>query len=227
VTKAEALTPAEITGRIRAASTSGFAGMALPGATAGIGFQTRGLVPRPADAAAEDAPPRVAAPDPAQFLAQARADAFQDGFAAGVRDGLAQGRAEGEATVAPARDAFLAVVAQFSDAGVTGQAGLAECLTQAVRRLAAQRAGQAIDHLPGPFIARIEVLADRVAQGMRQVSISLNPDDLAAITPHLDGSDLLAGVGMHADPGLARGDVDIRADGIRLRDLLMPEEGGT
>ncbi|MEZ5753697.1 MAG: FliH/SctL family protein [Paracoccaceae bacterium] len=52
------------------------------------------------------------------------------------------------------------------------------------------------------------------------MSIRLNPDDLAAIMPHLDGFEVIAGASLQGDPRLARGDVDVRSDGIRLADLL-------
>ena len=80
-----------------------------------------------------------------------------------------------------------------------------------------------IDALPPAFAARVEALADRVAQGVRAVSLRLNPDDLAAITPHLAGFDVLGGAVLAPDPRLSRGDVEVRAEGIRLADLI----GGT
>jgi flagellar assembly protein FliH len=55
---------------------------------------------------------------------------------------------------------------------------------------------------------------------VREVSLRLNPDDLAAITPHLAGFDVLGGAALVADARLARGDVEVRAEGIRLADLI-------
>jgi len=61
-----------------------------------------------------------------------------------------------------------------------------------------------------------------VAQGLRQVTLRLNPEDLQALAPHLPGSDLLSEARVAADPRLARGDLEVRAEGILLSDLLAP-----
>ena len=63
-------------------------------------------------------------------------------------------------------------------------------------------------------------MADRVAQGVRTVSVRLHPADLAAITPHLAGYEVTGAAALVADARLARGDVEVRAEGIRLADLL-------
>lgn len=161
--------------------------------------------------------------DPARRLAEARGE----GYAAGRADGLEEGRIEGhaaalaeaEAGLVPARDAFVAALA-----GLTGGPDLAHeiatVMAAAVRRLAAERAGQMIDALPAAFAARVEAMADRVAQGVRAVTVRLNPDDLAVITPHLAGLEVTGTAELVADARLARGDVEVRAEGIRLADLL-------
>lgn len=168
------------------------------------------VIPEPA------APPP---PDPAQLLAEAKALAHEAGVAQGHAAGLTEGRTIAQAELAAARDAFLAAARNLAMQGPELSDQLAELMAVAVRDLAAQRAGQAIDALPKPFIARIAKLADRVAQGMRSVSLRLNPDDLAAIGPHLADTDL-DGAALTPDPALKRGDVEIRADGIRLADVL-------
>lgn len=182
-----------------------------------------GEVMGPARAAAA----QVTMEDMAQRLAEARAEGYaqgqadgrEAGHAAGRAEGMVAGRAEAEATFGPAREAFLAAVARMEDgAGLAD--GLAGVLAEAVRKLAAERAGQMIEALPAAFAARVEALADRVAQGVRAVSVRLNPDDLEAIRPHLAGCEVLEGAALTADPRLARGDVEVRAEGIRLADLL-------
>lgn len=163
--------------------------------------------------------PALVVEDPAQRLAEARGEGYRAGHADGVEEGRAQGRAEAEAMIAPARDAFLAVAGRLSVADDPAE-GIGAVIADAVRKLAAERAGQMIDALPAAFAARIEALADRVAQGVREVSLRLNPDDLAAVTPHLAGFDVIARARLEPDARLARGDVDVRAEGIRLADLV-------
>lgn len=163
--------------------------------------------------------------DPALRLAEARSEGYAagrtDGLEEGRAAGYAAGRAEAEAAFAPAREAFVAAVAALSG-GEDLSDRLSAVIADAVRRLAAERAGQMIDALPMAFAARVEAMADRVAQGVRAVQIRLHPDDLAAITPHLGGFDVLAGAALTGDARLARGDVDVRAEGIRMADLLEP-----
>ena len=161
--------------------------------------------------------------DPARRLAEARGEGYAAGRADGLEEGRIEGRAaalaEAEAGLVPARDAFVAALA-----GLTGGPDMADAIAAvmaaAVRRLAAERAGQMIDALPAAFAARVEAMADRVAQGVRAVTVRLNPDDLAAITPHLAGLDVTGAAELVADARLARGDVEVRAEGIRLADLL-------
>lgn len=155
----------------------------------------------------------------AEGYAQGRADGMEAGHAAGHAEGVVAGRAEAEAALGPARALFLTAVARMEEgAGLAD--GLAGVLAEAVRKLAAERAGQMIEALPEAFAARVEAMADRVAQGVRAVSVRLNPDDLEAIRPHLAGCEVLEGAVLAADPRLARGDVEVRAEGIRLADLL-------
>lgn len=230
--------PAEVMALIRASSAKGFAAKA-PLAPADAVFRRASLdevkrvdpdsgllvieaeVLEPEPPAPEPAPVEVI--DPARRLAEARAEGYAAGHADGVEEGLAQGRAEGraeaEAELAPARGAFLAAAARLAVAGDPAD-DIAAVLADAVRRLAAERAGQMIDALPAAFAARVEGLADRVAQGVRGVTLRLNPDDLAAVTPHLAGFDVIARARLEPDARLARGDVDVRAEGIRLADLV-------
>ncbi|ABN76800.1 FliH/SctL family protein [Cereibacter sphaeroides] len=170
-----------------------------------------GLVPP------DPAPPAPALPDPA-LLEAARAEGRRDGHA----EGRAEGRREAEAEFAHARETFLRLAERLSAPAPGDTARLARMIDGAVCALASQRAGIEIDRHPAGFAARLEALADRVAQGLRQVTLRLNPEDLQALAPHLPGSDLLSEARIAADPRLARGDLEVRAEGIVLSDLLAP-----
>lgn len=228
--------PAKLAARLRAAQNRSFTGrpsrsIADPSFKAKRLDQVERVTLNPAgavtvelidDAAFDDAafePATPAPPDPAQLLADAQAQGHAAGRAEGHAAGLTEGRAAAEADFAAARDAFLAVARNLALQGPDLSDQLAALMATAVRDLAAQRAGQAIDALPKPFLTRIAKLADRVAQGMRSVTLRLNPDDLTALAPHLAGTDLDGAV-LTPDPTMARGDVEIRADGIRLADML-------
>ncbi len=112
---------------------------------------------------------------------------------------------------------------RLSHLEAAGLGTLTDTIAEAVKTLAAQRAGQMIDEMPAPFVKRVEALADRVAQGVAAVTVRLNPDDFAAIKPHLAGSDLLNPDRIGPDDNLSRGDVDIRSGAVQLRDVLFPQ----
>lgn len=157
-----------------------------------------------------------------------RAEAFEAGKNEGMIHGLAQGRAEGriqgetEANqkILEARAAFEAVTANLSTLTAGDISTLTATVTDAINALASQRAGTVIEEMPENFVARVEALADRVAQGVRQVTVRLNADDLAAIEPYLEDSELLSENRIVADGRLGRGDVDVRAGAITLSDIL-------
>lgn len=210
---------------------------------AGIGGLVRPM-PESAAVALRDpvaevvAVPVVPAVDPAPLIAAARAEGEAAGradgiaagqvmgHAAGVAEGRAMALAEQQAGLDEAREIFLAAARRLDAPSAADTAALAASMEAAVRALAAKRAGQVIDHSPKPFMDRIEALAERVSQGLRSLELRLHPDDLAAITPFLPDSDLLTASRLVAEPRLSRGDVDIRADGIRLADLLQSDTTG-
>jgi flagellar assembly protein FliH len=178
-------------------------------------------VEEPTVAAAPPEPVAPPPPDPAILLAEAQARGHAAGLTEGHAKGVAEGRAQAQAELDAAKAAFIAAAKGLSHSGPDLSDQIAALMASAVRDLAAQRAGQAIDALPRPFIARIAKLADRVAQGIRTVTLRLNPNDLTAIASHLAGTDL-DGATLTPDPTLNRGDVEVRADGIRLADVLGP-----
>lgn len=175
-------------------------------------------------------PPPLPPRDIAAELAAARAEGRAEGHAEGLATGLATGRAQAEAELrasalaelTQARALFLSAVTALSAPEPAAVRGLEQALAAAVARLASDRAGQAIADHPGPFLARIAALADRVAQAGRSVTIALHPADLAALGPHLPGG-LPEGAQLAADAALSQGDVVLRAGGITLSDLLAGE----
>ena len=171
-------------------------------------------VPAPVPPSAEPVGPQ---PDP-QSLA----------YDAGLQDGLAQGRADGRAE---AEQRLAQAIALLSAAHARLIAPLpadtdafADSLLEAVRQLAAERAGQTIDADPVPFLQRIGKIAQRLARAAAETDLRLHPDDLAVLAPHLAGS-ALDGATLRPDPSLMRGDVDLRVPGVRFADLasLAPE----
>ena len=189
-----------------------------------------GLPPSPAVPAA---PARPAVPPPPRPVMTVPALSAAD-----IERARAEGRAEAEAAFAAERGGLrqavqaLAAALDRLDHPDTAQIErLARTLDAAVASLAAERAGQAIDADPAPFAARIAELAGRAAHGLSGVVVHLHPDDLARVAPLLDQAvpahlSALAAARLIADPGLSRGDADIRAPGVRIADCLQAAAGG-
>ena len=190
--------------------------------------------PKPKTPAFADiTPPPV---KPARDFDAELAAAFEKGRAEGMAQGQEIGHteamAEAQAGAAQqlgaelvhARDAFLAAATALTGPQDELAARLCTQIEGAILRLASQRAGLATKDNPAAFLQRIERLADRVAQGLRMVTIGLHPDDLAQIHNHLEGRsvDLLE---FAASDGLTHGDVTVTARGITLSDLLLIDQG--
>ncbi|TCP61380.1 flagellar biosynthesis/type III secretory pathway protein FliH [Rhodovulum bhavnagarense] len=156
-------------------------------------------------------------------LAAGRAEAQQAARAEGERIGHAAARAEIEAELADARQVFAAALARLTHADCHVIEGLTTQIAEAVCRLASARAGHVIDDLPEGLYRRVIDLADQITQGLRGATIRLNPADRAALMRYLDGAGDIAPEQLCADDTLARGDIEIRADSVRLRDTVLRE----
>lgn len=158
-------------------------------------------------------PPPRAGPSVEELEAIEQA-ARKEGFARGHAEGFAQGQAEVRRLVARLEglvDSFVRPVAQL-DAEVEA----------ALAGLAVQVAGALVGHAyeTEPQLLA-ELVADAVRQagsGTREVEVRLHPDDLAQLKPLLAAQ---AGARLQADTTLARGDVRVHAESLRLDGSLQ------
>lgn len=177
-------------------------------------------------------------PDPAPLPAPKPAFGTQPDEAAldaAFARGIAQGRTEAEVV-------FGALCAQLETAaGVLNHAlgeigtamedetmSLASVMEDVVLALASERAGVLISHDPASFARRIRCLAERISESFTQLSVRLNPADLAHLRLVRDPAELpelerLFEAELLPDPALAHGDIRLRAAGVALDDLLRPE----
>jgi flagellar assembly protein FliH len=135
--------------------------------------------------------------------------AHEEGFAAGHAEGLAQAQAEMrllQARLEGILDAFSKPLSELE-----GE------VERALSELAARIAGTLVRHA---YVVQPELLArltheaiDSLGEKPRQVEVRLHPEDLEAIAPLLPDS---AGVRIHGDPALARGDLRVHAEDVRL-----------
>ncbi|MDX1779705.1 MAG: FliH/SctL family protein [Thalassovita sp.] len=206
------------------------------------GFQPRAFAhiqPGPMDGSSlqpqQDAPSDVPAPD----LEEVRAKAHKTGFTEGFAQGYQQAKAEAAAAPEPAPEALSdpvldasvgqmeearAVFMELSRALVDHTEAHHTTLRQAMERtliaLASDLAGSRIDALPETYAAKIGDLVERIGHAVESTVVSLNPEDLEAITPCLDNNDVLTDCTLQPDARLARGAVDIKSGPNRVHTVL-------
>ena len=125
--------------------------------------------------------------------------------------------AEIEAKLAEKIDAFESALTALAEPQTSDINSLSLSLQAAVVKLAAARAGTAIDALPELMLTRIQNLADAAGKNVSAGHIYMHPDDCAVIAPIM--ATRQDQVKIEADPSLYRGDVRIRFDGIDINDI--------
>lgn len=208
-------------------------------------FRPRQFATVQPDSGTETAQPQPDAPAaPPPDLEEARAKAHKTGFTEGFAQGYQQGQAEAAAAAPepaadPEPDPALvesaerleearAVFIELSRALVDHTEAHHTTLRQAMERtliaLAGELAGSRIDALPQAFADKIEDLVERIGKAVESTVISLNPDDLEAIAPCLEGSDILTNCTLQPDGRLTRGAVDIKSGPNRAQTVLAETE---
>jgi flagellar assembly protein FliH len=135
--------------------------------------------------------------------------------------GRAEAEADARAGLTAATEILEAAAQALLHPAADVLAGLRADITEAVLRLASERAGLEIDTMPSAFVERIEMLADRIRSQATQPVLRLHPDDLAAIEGFVKSSDSLSSMRILPLPELSRGDVDLAVDGLRLSDRIL------
>ncbi|TWI08025.1 FliH/SctL family protein [Aerolutibacter ruishenii] len=168
-----------------------------------------------ATVAAANAPAPLPSVQELQALEEA---AREEGYRRGLAEGHAEGLASGQAEVRR-------VVAQIE--------GILDGFTRPLARLDGEVA-DALGHLAVrvagvllgcTYIADPTLLADLVREALdtvgttqREVELRLHPDDLGVLAPHLAG---LSGVRLTNDSGLARGELRLHSEGLRVDGTLQ------
>lgn len=149
--------------------------------------------------------------------AQAREQIYAEGFAAG----RSAAEADMQTRMASAVEALEKAAHSLCHPPGQAIATLRADIVEAVLKLAAERAGLEIDAMPAAFVERIEILAERIHGKATQAVLRLNPEDYAAITEVIVGSDTLAVMRIVTSVELSRGDVELIVDGLRMSDRLL------
>ena len=155
---------------------------------------------------------------------------YKRGFEAGLDAArTAEPTAEELALQAEKEQEKQAIIAQFYDAiaalaspQALDSTALMQAIDEAVRHLAAERAGQVIAENPEGFMARIKQLVDRVKSASQQVDVFVNAADLAALNSWMQDHTAPSGWQFVADAQLGHGDIRLLLGGIEITDILKP-----
>src|SRR5690554_3412790 len=165
--------------------------------------------------AANDIPEAAPPPRPPSLeeIQQIRDEAQREGREEGHAEGYAAGFSQGQAEVRRLAAQIEGILDNFSQP----LARLENEVVAALGELAVQIAGGLVGHA---YRADPTLLADLVGEAVdtvggtgRDVEVRLHPEDLAELTPLLS---LMPVTRLVADPGLARGDLRVHAESVRI-----------
>lgn len=165
------------------------------------GFETR---------SAEADLPAAPSVEDLQAIEQA---AFDEGFARGHAEGLASGQAEMRRMLAQMEgvlDGFTRPLARLD-------AEVADALGDLAVRVAGALVGRAYVADPTLLADLVQEALDAIGTTTRDVELRLHPDDLGVLAPHLAGLD---GVRLFADSTLARGELRLHGESVRIDGTL-------
>jgi flagellar assembly protein FliH len=153
------------------------------------------------------------APHSVEELQAIEQAAHDEGFARGHAEGLASGQAEVRRMVAQMEgilDGFTRPLARLD-------AEVADALAELAVRVAGALIGRAYVADPALLAELVQQALDTLGGTTREVELRLHPDDLGVLAPHLAGLD---GVRLVADTSLARGELRLHGESVRIDGTL-------
>jgi flagellar assembly protein FliH len=167
-----------------------------------------GLEAQPVEEVVELPPPPSV--EQLQAIEQAAHDqGYADGHARGHAEGFATGQAEVRRLVAQIEgilDGFTRPLSRLDDE-------VSEALAELAVRVAGSLLGPAYTADPSLLADLVREALDAVGSSQREVELRLHPDDMGVLYPHLAGLD---GVRLTNDSTLARGELRVHSDGVRI-----------
>lgn len=143
----------------------------------------------------------------------AREEGYRNGYEAGHAEGLATGEAEVRRMIAQMRgilDGFTRPLARL-------EGEVADALGDLAVRIAGTLLGRTYKADPTLLADLVREALDAVGSTSREIELRLHPDDLGVLAPHLAG---LSGVRLTADTGLARGELRLHSESVRVDGTL-------
>lgn len=164
----------------------------------------------PREPAGPVAPPR---PPSLEEIQQIRDDAQREGWDAGHAAGHAEGLAQGQSEVRRLTAQIEGILDNFSQPLARLENEVVAALGELAVRIAGSLVGRAYEADPTLLADLVAEAVDAVGGADRNVEVRMHADDIAALTPLLS---LMPVTRLAADPTLARGDLRVHAEAVRV-----------
>ena len=149
----------------------------------------------------------------ARGLADGHAEGLEAGRAQGREEGHAEGLAAGQAEVRRLSAQIEGILDNFSRPLARLEDEVTQALADLAVRIAGALVGRAYQADPALLAALIEQAVATVAPQQRPLQVRLHPEDIDCLTPLLA---LPADCTLFADASLARGDLRVHAEAVRI-----------
>lgn len=154
----------------------------------------------------------------ARGLEEGRTAGHTEGLAAGHAEGHAEGLAAGQAEIRRLGARIEGIIDNFSRPLARLEDEVVQALGDLAVRVAGALVGRAYQADPTLLAALVQQALSTISSSQRPVQVRLHPDDLACLAPLLE---LPADASLSADPGLARGDLRVHTESVRIDGSLQ------
>ncbi|WP_393999847.1 FliH/SctL family protein [Luteimonas sp. WGS1318] len=161
----------------------------------------------------QDEPVDMPRPPSLEEIQQIRDDAQREGYEDGLAQGRAEGMAAGQSEMRRLTAQIEGILDNFSRPLARLENEVVGALGDLAVRIAGGLVGRAYQAEPALLADLVGEAVDAVGGAAREVEVRLHPDDIAALTPLLS---LNPATRLVADPALARGDLRVHAESVRI-----------
>jgi len=167
----------------------------------------------PQPLAREEEPVEIPHPPSLEEIQQIRDDAQREGYEDGLEQGRAEGLAQAQGEMRRLSAQIEGILDNFSRPLVRLENEVVAALGDLAVRIAGGLVGAAYQAEPELLAGLVAEAVDAAGGVAREVEVRLHPDDIAALTPLLT---LAPATRLVADPALARGDLRVHAETVRI-----------
>lgn len=167
----------------------------------------------PPPIALEEEPLEMPHPPSLEEIQQIRDDAQREGYEEGMAQGRAEGLAQSQGEMRRLTAQIEGILDNFSRPLVRLENEVVAALGDLAVRIAGGLVGAAYQADPELLAGLISEAVDAAGGAAREIEVRLHPDDIAALTPLLT---LAPATRLVADPALARGDLRVHAETVRI-----------